>query len=71
MQKSTNAAVFFGFTAVTVLLSLFIQLYSARIYSNPTSTIIGVVVIVLIGVALDLLTRARVNRQAQLLEFEG
>jgi hypothetical protein len=30
-----------------------------------------VVVIVFIGVALDLLTRARVNRQAQLLEFEG
>ena len=71
MQKNTNAAVFFGFTAITVLLSLFIQFYSARIYSNPTSTIVAVVVIVLIGVALDLLTRARVNRQAQLLEFEG
>ena len=41
------------------------------IYSNPTSTIVAVVVNVLIGVALDLLTRARVNRQAQLLEFEA
>ena len=71
MQRNTNAAVFFGFTAVTVLLSLFIQFYSARIYSNPTAMIVAVVVIVLVGVALDLLTRARVNRQAQLLEFEG
>jgi hypothetical protein len=71
MQRSTNASVFFGFTAVTVLASLFIQLYSARIYSNPTSTIAAVAVIILIGIGLDLLTRARVNRQAQLLEFEG
>src|SRR4030095_750740 len=69
MQNSTSDAVFFGFTAVTVLLSFFIQFYSARIYSNPMSTIVAVVVIVLVGVALDLLTRARVNRQAQLLEF--
>ena len=33
---------FFGFTAVTVLVSLFIQFYSARIYSNPTSAIVAV-----------------------------
>jgi hypothetical protein len=71
MQRSTNASVFFGFTAVTVLVSLFIQLYAARIYSNPSSTLAAIAVIIAIGIALDLLTRARVNRQAQLLEFEG
>ena len=38
MQRSTNASVFFGFTAVTVLASLLIQLYSPPIYINLTST---------------------------------
>jgi len=71
MQRSTNAVVFFGFTAVTILGSVFIELYSARIYSNPMSTIAAVAVIIFIGLGLDLLTRARVTRQAQLLEFEG
>jgi len=71
MQRSTNASVFFGFTLVTILVSLFIQFYSARVYSNLTSTVSAVAVIVLIGVVLDLITRARIQRQAQLLEFEG
>ena len=35
------------------------------------STIAAVAIIVFIGVVIDLLTRARVSRQAQLLEFEG
>jgi len=71
MQRSTNASVFFGFTLVTILVSLFIQFYSARIYSNMTSTLAAVAGIVFIGIVVDLITRARVSRQAQLLEFEG
>jgi amino acid transporter len=71
VQKSTNVTVFFGFTLVTVLVSLFIQLYSARIYSNLTSTVAAVAVIIVIGVVVDVITRARVQRQTQLLEFEG
>jgi hypothetical protein len=71
MQKSTNVAVFFGFTLVTILASLFLQLYSARIYTSVTATVGAVAAIIFIGVVLDFLTRARVSRQAQLLEFEG
>jgi hypothetical protein len=71
MQRSTNASVFFGFTLVTILVSLFVQFYSARVYSNVTSTVSAVVVIVLIGVVLDVITRVRIHRQTQLLEFEG
>jgi hypothetical protein len=71
MQRSTNASVFFGFTLVTILVSLFIQFYSSRVYSNVTSTVSAIAVIILIGIVLDLITRARIHRQAQLLEFEG
>ena len=71
MQRSTNASVFFGFTLATILVSLFIQFYSARVYSNVTSTLFAVAVIVLIGVVLDVITRVRIHRQTQLLEFEG
>ena len=71
MQKGRSTALFFGFTLATILVSLFIQFYSATIYSSVTSTIAAVVGIVLIGVVIDWLTRARVSRQAQLLEFEG
>jgi hypothetical protein len=71
MQQTRTTGVFIGFALLTVLVSLFIQFYAARIYSSVTSTLAAVAVIVAIGVALDLVTRARVNRQAQLLEFEG
>ncbi len=71
MQRSTNASMFFGFTLATVLVSLFIQFFSARVYSNVTFTLSAVAVIVVIGVVLDLITRARIHRQTQLLEFEG
>jgi hypothetical protein len=56
---------------VTILVSLFIQFYAATMYSSVTATISAVVVILLIGAIIDWLTRARVQRQAQLLEFEG
>jgi hypothetical protein len=71
MQRSTNASVFFGFTLVTILVSLFIQFFSARIYSNVMSTLAAVAAIVFIGIVIDVITRARIHRQAQLLEFEG
>jgi hypothetical protein len=71
MQRNTNASVFFGFTVATILVSLFIQFYSAQVYSTVTSPMAAVAVIVLIGVVLDVITRARIHRQAQLLEFEG
>ena len=71
MQQTRVTGFFLAFTLATILVSLFIQFYSARIYSDITWTIAAVATIVLIGLVIDLLTRARVSRQAQLLEFEG
>jgi ABC-2 type transport system permease protein len=71
MQQTRITGFFLAFTFATILVSLFIQFYSARIYSDITWTIAAVAIIVLIGLVIDLLTRARVSRQAQLLEFEG
>ena len=71
MQKGQSTSLFFGFTFVTVLVSLFIQFYASTMYSSVTATIAAAVGIALFGVIIDWLTRARVHRQAQLLEFEG
>jgi hypothetical protein len=71
MQQTRVTGFFLGFTLVTILGSLFIQFYSARIYSSAASTVAAIAVILVIGFVIDLLTRARVQRQAQLLEFEG
>jgi hypothetical protein len=71
MQRGRSTSIFLGFTFVTIVVSLFIQYYSARIYSTVTSTVAAVAVILFIGLVIDVLTRARIHRQAQLLEFEG
>ncbi|HKH70357.1 MAG TPA: hypothetical protein VKA59_03365 [Vicinamibacterales bacterium] len=71
MQQTRVTGFFLGFTFVTIVLSLFIQFYSARIYSDIASTVAAIAVFVFIGIVVDLITRARVQRQAQLLEFEG
>jgi hypothetical protein len=71
MQQTRVTGFFLAFTFATILVSLFIQFYSALIYSDITWTIAAVAIVVLIGLVIDLLTRARVSRQAQLLEFEG
>jgi hypothetical protein len=71
MQRGRSTSVFLGFTFATILVSLFIQYYSARIYSTVTATVAAVAGILFLGLVIDVLTRARVDRQAQLLEFEG
>ena len=71
MQQTRVTGFFLGFTLVTILGSLFIQFFAARIYSSAASTVAAIAVILVIGFVIDLLTRARVQRQAQLLEFEG
>ena len=70
-QQTRVTGFFLGFTFVTIVLSLFIQFYSARIYTDIASTVAAIAVFVFIGIVVDLITRARVQRQAQLLEFEG
>ena len=71
MQKGRSTSLFFGFTLVTILVSLFIQFYASTMYASLTLTAGAVASILLLGVIIDVLTRARVQRQAQLLEFEG
>jgi hypothetical protein len=71
MQRGRNTTLFFTFTLATILVSLFVQFYSSTIYRDVNSTLAAVGIIVVIGVVVDFVTRVRMNRQAQLLEFEG
>jgi magnesium chelatase family protein len=52
MQQTRVTGFFLGFTFVTILLSLFIQFYSARIYSNVASTVAAIAVILFIGIVI-------------------
>ena len=49
MQQTRTTGMFIGFALTTILVSVFIQFYSARIYRDVTSTLIAVAVIVLAG----------------------
>jgi len=71
MLKGRGTSLFFAFTVATVGVSGFIQFYSARLYSSTASTLTAVAGILVAGVIIDRLTRARVDRQTRLLEFEG
>jgi hypothetical protein len=71
MVKGGGSLIFFGFTLATIAVSAFIQVYASRLYSNVTFMVAAVVGLLGAGAIVDRLTRARVARQTQLLEFEG
>jgi hypothetical protein len=71
IQKGRGTSLFFVFTMGTVLISGFIHVYSARLYSSAATTGAAVASILVAGALIDRLTRARVERQTQLLEFQG
>ena len=71
MQKGRNQTALFGFMAVITFISVFLEVFSAELYSSLTATLAVFTVIVLASGGVDRLTRARVERQTQSLEFEG
>ena len=51
--------------------SAVVQTFSAQLYSSRTATLTAFVLVVLLSGGVDRLTRARVERQSESLEFEG
>ena len=70
MGRTRGSTLYFGFTMATISVSAIIQFFSSRLYSSAMSMVIAAAFIVLAGMAIDRLTRARVARQTRLLEFE-
>jgi hypothetical protein len=52
-------------------LSALLNAYSSTLYASLRSTLAAFAAIVLAGIVVDRLTRARVERQTASLEFEG
>ena len=61
---------FFLFTISSVVIGALVQLFAGRLYASPMATILAMGAILALGAAIDWLTRARVERQSRLLEFE-
>jgi hypothetical protein len=53
MRQTRVTGFFLGFTFVTIVLSLFIQFYAARIYNNVASTVGAIEGDPFIGVVVD------------------
>jgi ABC-2 type transport system permease protein len=70
MQKSRNSSLFLLFTISTVVIGAIVQLFAGRLYASPMATVLAMGAILAVGAAIDWLTRARVERQSRLLEFE-
>jgi hypothetical protein len=71
MQRNRNSSLFFVFTMATVAVGALIQFFVVRLYASALATIMAMVAILALGAAIDWLTRARVERQSRLIEFEG
>ena len=70
MGRTRGSTIYFGFTMATIAVSAIIQFFSSRLYRSAMSMVVAATFIVLAGMAIDRLTRARVARQTRLLEFE-
>lgn len=71
MQRNRSSSLFFVFTMATVAIGALIQFFVVRLYASALATIAAMAAILALGAAIDWLTRARVERQSRLLEFEG
>jgi ABC-2 type transport system permease protein len=70
-RKGGNSIVMLVFLAAMGALSALLNAYSSTLYASVRSTLTAFAAIVLAGVVVDRLTRARVERQTASLEFEG
>ena len=71
VESGRRAATFFGFFLVVGGASVVLQVFSAGLYARPIALLSAFASLLGVSVAADLLTRARVARQARKLEFEG
>jgi len=70
-RRGGNSMVMLVFLAAMGALSAVLNAYSASLYASVQSTLAVFAAILLAGVIVDRLTRARVERQTASLEFEG
>jgi ABC-2 type transport system permease protein len=70
-RKGGNSIVMLVFLAAMGALSALLNAYSSTLYASLRSTLTAFAAIVLAGIVVDRLTRARVERQTASLEFEG
>ena len=70
-RKGGNSIVMLVFLAVMGALSALLNVYSAPLYASLRLTLAVFAAILVSGVIVDRLTRARVERQTASLEFEG
>jgi hypothetical protein len=70
-RKGGNSIVMLVFLAAMGALSALLNAYSSTLYASLRSTLTAFAVILLAGIVVDRLTRARVERQTASLEFEG
>jgi hypothetical protein len=71
MQKGRNQTTLFGFMTVIMIVSIFLEIFSAALYASLTATLAAFTVILLASLGVDRLTRVRVARETGSLEFEG
>jgi hypothetical protein len=71
VEKGRNSAGMLGFMAAVALGSSVLDAASAQVYGSALATAGAFGAIVLASVVVDLLTRARVERETESLEFEG
>jgi ABC-2 type transport system permease protein len=70
-RKGGNSIVMLVFLAAMGALSALLNAYSSTLYASLRSTLAAFAAMLLAGVIVDRLTRARVERQTASLEFEG
>jgi hypothetical protein len=71
MQKGHQPTALYGLMFVMVFVGGFLQFFMARLYASAVATVGAFAAVMLAGVAIDWLTRARVERQTASLEFAG
>lgn len=69
--KGSQTATLFPMMMLMIGTSVVLQLVAWRIYASLPATLIAFGMVIAISIAVDLLTRARVTRQARTLEFLG
>lgn len=70
-RKGGNSLVMIVFLTVMAALSAVLNVFSSRLYGSASATAGAFAAIVVAGLIVDRLTRARVDRQTASLEFEG
>jgi len=71
VEKGQQSAALFGLMITIVLIGVFLQFFTAWLYATVALTVSVFAIVLLLGLALDRVTRVRVEHQAARLEFAG